>query len=136
MKHDHRTCDECNRRSVLAADNLAAERAETGRLRERIAELAKEHSKFQHDREPIQVYEGDRLEIREGGQPYFEGKVRSIGKQPTFWCDKCSTPWPCRTYLWATESEPFRLVVHPELLPGGGLVNPPKGLGDLIFGAG
>ncbi|QSM03902.1 hypothetical protein PROPHIGD91-2_49 [Mycobacterium phage prophiGD91-2] len=120
------------RRTSAGADAIDAARKETYRLQDRIAELAEEHSKFHHDRDPIKVYEGDRLEIRDGGHPYLEGKVRSLGQQPTFWCDKCNTPWPCRTYLWATESAPFRLVVHPELHPGGGLVNPPMGLGDTV----
>lgn len=116
MKHDHRTCTECVRRANQSADTIDRERAEADALRERIADLAAEHAGFHpQQRGDLRARPGEYAEISPHGHPVLTSPT-SGRTQPSFFCDKCSYGWPCPTYLWATQSEPFRLIIQPKTI--------------------
>lgn len=113
MKHNHTTCPVCVRRANLSADSIDALKEELRQEQAERAELAREHSSYHlQSHEKLRVDEGEIAEVRADGRHMLKSRS-GFRVQPTFFCDKCSTSWPCPTYLWATRSEPFRLMVQP-----------------------
>lgn len=122
-KHDHRTCDECVSRRERETERMKRLEVEAERLRQRLDDLAEKHSHWRFHK----GYSVNFLTVREGEEfnvtPYGNPELKSPNggrTQQSFYCEECRTPWPCRTYLWATGSEPFRVVLYPGLSPNGG----------------
>lgn len=113
MRHDHQTCSVCIKRAQRAHEEHQAVKAALSALQERIKALAEEHAAFHlQSHEEWKADEGEQVEVKPDGRVSLVSPS-GFRVMPSPFCDKCCYSWPCPTYLWATQSEKFKLVIQP-----------------------
>lgn len=86
------------------------EREQTRVAQGRIKDLA-----LAHTPELYLVYEADSLPVVREGEPTQLGSMFTRnGLELKCGAKNCAFMWPCPSYLWATETEPFTVAVIPK----------------------